>query len=189
MANDHTVLVGGLGVGDYMIQLVDAAGCASNILLVTIPFPDGVLSFGAVITQVSAAMPEHASGSSTAFSSGLLAKYQYYRGRTPHQVQFVYIPPWVGAQHVFAGWAEAEHRSQLMLWKRKKFDLNVAYGLGLRTGFSHGADIDPAFLSLNIASRVEMGKWLHVHAEVGWRGWREIERPIWMVVITVPFLR
>jgi len=183
-ANANTFTVGGMGIGDHTIQIQDASGCISNLAIVTIPFPDIILSLGTVLmnspTYIS--LPESLpSVNADVWRVGMAVRLEYKIHHIVQRLQLAGSPEVFLNQHSAPGIWMIEQRSQLTYFRTGQFAFHLEGGMGCRfipgrSGFPHST-----FLSLASTFSLRLEKYIHLEGEFGLRGWEEME-PLYVML-------
>ena len=92
-ANDHVFTVEGLGVGEHIIQVIDADGCPSNQLFIVVPPPDIVLGLtaGWQTGPVYVGGPEQPAYAGQAFGFALGASVTKWQDRWGQEINLAWM--------------------------------------------------------------------------------------------------
>ncbi len=194
-AIEHNFSVEGLGVGEYTIQIMDANGCFSNILMVIVPPPDIILSFGTGVVHYpyDEQNPEHISnGYPQQWSNGLLASLQYYIGNRAQEIRMIYtatnrknIPDF---DH---GYMELQYLSEMKRIEWKQFLVSLDGGLGVRTVIPYLSNTNssfPQFWTLRASAAYNVSRTLKLECNFSVQGWTNIQKPVIEFSVTMPFM-
>lgn len=189
-ANNQTFIVGGMGVGQHTINVQDANGCVSNIIIVDIPFPDIIFSFSTsfLISDLTASYPEQA----TVHPEGILLSGMVIRLQPRSVLQSQNIWIWVGkslenSSRRETSWMQLEYRKQIMVFPLKSFIVYPEGGIGWITPLNNPHVQNHLFLSLSATTELTICKQIQLQASLGIRGWRKLEKPVCSVSASVPF--
>ena len=162
VAIDHTFPVDGLGPGEYTIQIVDATGCASNVLTVVIPFPGLDLLIGTTLVPTTmyasneepVTIPEPV----RVWRSMLTASMRYYLGSVGQEFSLGYALPVAGLPGILEGSLLTDvtrHR----IWG---VDMTAQVGIGgqveSNSPRSDGSGSPPAFIVLKASAGYTVAK-------------------------------
>jgi hypothetical protein len=182
--------VTGLATGFYDIHIVDATGCMSNVVMVIIPLPTVVFSLGVALVNSppAAAFEQPASGLPTYWNTGVLASMKYHIGKKSQRLRMLYSPEYSDYHFYHPAWMQVEHLSDILTWRPKQCSFSLEGGIGIRPTY-YDVNYEPVYVSLNASTQINLGKILHLAAEVSLRGWSRLETPQWMINATFPFLK
>jgi hypothetical protein len=128
IANNNTIVIGGLGVGTYTVQVVDALGCESNELTIVVPPPGIIISLASVIASipydVSAPEMEH----SLRVAQGISVQMEYTLGGVHQQLRMTHFP---GDKRLLHQW-DVVHLSQLWTMEKRRVGFDFLAGMGSR---------------------------------------------------------
>lgn len=186
-ALDHIFEVGGLGVGEYSIQIIDAEGCMSNVIFVLIPFPDIILSFGTSFSNtsyVTANEQPAIPGSVEDWRNGLWISLQYPFKSVSQEIQMTYLPPLSGINKKYtSGIVRIEHLTNIkkISWNTIQWTLKGGIGIyhfggGDRTGMNQ-------FCTLQSSVNMKCFRSIRLHGTVSLEGWKKLEKPVWSISI------
>jgi hypothetical protein len=192
VAIDNTFPVGGLGPGEYTIQIIDATGCASNVLTVLIPFPGLNLMIGTSIISstfydsnvepIALPEPRHL------WRSMLTASMQYNIGTIRQEVKLGYAIPFAGAPGV----VEASYLSDITRYSIRGVGLSLQGGLGCHFEKSMNAlDVKSSqanYVLLRANTGYTIARKVRLQASIECRGWRYIERPRVEFGVSIPLV-
>jgi hypothetical protein len=155
----------------------------SNELLVIIPFPDIILSFGTIVTNIPADQSnvEQSHVSSQVWRTGLMANLQYRLGASPQRIRMIYMPR--VSRHIDRGnsYFEFTQLTKLFSLDSKKHTVMLEGGLGMRSGLSSVTGYKPAFALIQASAKMKIGNSILMHAGINVKGWSKIETPQWNV--------
>jgi len=191
VAIDHTFSVSGLGPGEYTIQIVDATGCASNVLTVLIPFPGLNFLIGTTLfpstmyasNEEPVATPEPI----RVWRSMLTASMQYYLGSVGQELTLGYALTVAGLPGILEGSVLTDMTRQ-RIWG---VDMTAQVGIGGQVQSyrpqSDEPGSQPAFIVLKASAGYTVAKRIRLQANLECRGWSTIERPRLSFGVSLPF--
>ena len=113
---------------------------------------------------------------------------KYKIGKRPQRLRMLYSPGYSDAHFYHPAWLQMEHLSEILSWRPKLCTFLMEGGMGLRPVY-YPTNYDLVYVSLNASAHINLGKILHLSAEVSLRGWSTLEDPQWMINATFPFLK
>jgi hypothetical protein len=180
VAFDNAFQVTGLGVGTYMIQIVDATGCVSNILNVLIPPPPITMSFGTSLMQtvVDASNAEPVTHEPiTLWRSMVTSSAEYYIGNIRQEVIARYAIPVAGNP----GFAEVVYLADIGRYSFNRFGFALQGGLGSHFEKQEGSSAhtlaQPNYVLLKASGGYTLAKRFRFFGSVEWRGWERLVVP------------
>ncbi len=184
LALDHFFEVGGLGVGPHTIQVIDALGCASNVLNIFVPFPDIILSFGTGVQPTF--LPAHAEptapGARQEWRNTLLVTIQYPAQKFGYETRLTMASPFAGRDKADQGWVEAEQLASLKPIRYKGFSLQSQVGLGARHlwGTDSGTSSNPfqTFWTAGATAQYNWDRIGRIEGRLMMRGWYKVQPPV-----------
>lgn len=192
LAFDNAFQVNGLGVGTYMVQIVDATGCVSNILNILVPPPPIIMSLGTSMmqTEVSASNDEPVTHEpATLWRSMLTGSMAYYIGNVRQEVVARYALP-VGPH---PGFAEVIYMTDIGRYTLKGVGFALQGGLGSHIEKQEGRAVhtlaQPNYLLLRASGGYTLAKRFRFYGSVEVRGIEKIEMPRIELGMSIPFVR
>jgi hypothetical protein len=192
VALDNVFQVSGLEVGAYTIQIVDASGCVSNILDVSIPFPGIAFNLGMswFQTDVNEINDEPVSQAlATQWRSTVTSSLAYYVGKTKQELLAKFVVP--VADH--PGFTELAYISDIRRYTLKGGSVALQGGLGSHfekhESISTESTALPKYLLLKAGSEYTIAKRFRLHGSIEMRCWDRIEKPRIELGLSIPFGR
>lgn len=192
VAIDHTFPVGGLGPGEYTIQIIDATGCASNVLTVLIPFPGLNFKIG---TSIISSTIDDSNNEPVAlplprslWRSMLTASLQYKIGSLTQEVKLGYAVPFAG----LSGMVEAAYLTDIKRYSIQGIGLSLQGGLGCL--FRKSINVldekatQPNYISLRAITSYTIARKLILQASIECRGWEYVEKPRIEFGVSIPLV-
>lgn len=192
LALDHTFQVSGLEVGEYTVQIIDANGCASNLLVIIVPFPDIIFSFGTSMLQtdpdVSNDVPESYRPSNL-WRQTMTASVKYTIGSVYQEVMARYAAP----VHQHDGFVELAYMTDLFRYSPGGVGLALQGGAGGH--FERDFDIKssaralPTYLLLKASGGYTFARRFRVQGSIEMRALEKLEKPRIEMGLSIPFVR
>lgn len=182
-ANSHMFTVEGLSVGQYTIQIVDAAGCESNTIMFGVPPPTGILAFGTgvVMGNVSSTIPEHGTDNTPMIDYVLTSSLILPTQKNAHEISVAYSP--AAGQNL-----TIDYYTNLGKLKLKNFDFKLQGGVGVH----HGQRVADTYASDDLYHWSVKGSFNHsipkvvdlqAFASIG--GWDKIGTPMYGITMKI----
>lgn len=132
--NDHAFTVGGLNVGEHIIQVIDANGCPSDQLFVNIPPPDIGMSFttGWQTGPVYDSQPERPAYAGQALGFVLGASITRWRGRWGQEAGVSWMPALPGRAGPATDRIQLDFFLKPLPWHSGRHSLSIKGGAGIR---------------------------------------------------------
>ena len=181
MVSENFFTISGLGVGHYTIQIIDAEGCASNIVEADVPFPGITFSFGTGIHNIiPISDPEHISPGQL-WNSGLYTSLHYYIGNRSQELQFYFSFPDDRHSHhnIHSELFVIDHFSEIARteWKKIQFKFQGGIGFTMLPGGQTDFAIDPQHWIVRGNAGYKLGKILQLKCSAELQGWKKMEKP------------
>jgi large repetitive protein len=185
-ANTNTIQINGLGVGEYVVQIIDATGCMSNVLLVIIPFPDIILSFGTGISNVSYDVANEQPNVPTTIDewrNGLWVSVKYPVKGLRQELQMMYMIPQTGGGNAYApGILQLEHMTDIKRMHWKKIQFGLQGGIGMQYMNQDDQFLVPDTLkqywTIQSSAGFSVAKKIRLQGNFSVQGWAKVERPV-----------
>lgn len=145
----------------------------------------GVAFVTSPITTEQAAIVHSSTGYWNMSALGIL---DYHIAKKPQRIRMLYSPGYNDSRSHHPSWMQMEHLSELIALHQERYVFSMNGGFGIRHS-AYELNFDPAYICLNAASQIKLGKLLHLQAEVSMRGWSTLEPLQWMINATFPFLK
>lgn len=190
-SNDGIIEIYDLETGMYTVQIIDANGCASNILILDVPPATGILSFGATIGNlpVLADTREQAEGKGNQWTGlGLYGTFHYCIGKSNQALRLLFIPGLATGDGDFRNYLEGENRVTLYRYAGKNHKAQLQGGFGFRNQVDLPGHAS-AYLSLTASSTLRFKNAMIIQSEIALRGWSTFETPQWRLLLTFPACR
>lgn len=192
LALDHTFQVSGLEVGEYTVQIIDANGCASNILVIIVPFPDIIFSFGTSVLQTEPDVSNdvlETYSPSTLWRQTLTASVKYTTGSVYQEVVVRYAAP----VHQHDGFVELAYMTDLIRYSPGGVGLAIQGGAGGH--FESDYDIKssartlPTYLLLKASGGYTVARRFRLQGSIEMRAWEKLETLRIEMGVSIPFVR
>ena len=185
-ANDHVFTVEGLGVGEHIIQVIDAAGCPSNQLFVVVPPPDIVmgLTAGWQTGPVYIGKPEQPAYAGQALGLVLGASMTKWYDRWGQEMKLSWIPALSRNPARQADLLQAEFLFKPQPWQGSKLAWSVKGGPAIR--HAPGTSLFEPFLLLRADGTFKLVKGVAVSAFLGAEAGIRFLRPSAGVQVNLP---
>jgi hypothetical protein len=176
--------IGGLGVGAYTVQVIDASGCESNELIIMVPFPDNILAFGTGMVNVSASTsnPEHTTVDE-GWANSTWMSVDYRVGKMPQRIRITYIAPSFINRHNSTSRLRGDYAFPIEWKPGDRLAMVASAGIGM-DNFQH---LWNAHAMLEGEVRWQVGKKMSVHGLVNTLFGEQAPRATWSVNIELPF--
>jgi len=187
--SSSTFQVSGLATGFYDVQIVDATGCMSNVLMVIIPLPNIVLSLGVALinTPITSVKDQPGPALPNSWHLASMGSMHYRLGKREQLVRMIYSPAHYNFHFSYSTWWQVEHLSEIISLHQKHYSFSINGGIGAQHAVSP-IEIDPFYFSINANTGYTVGKLLHLQADMSMKGWSTIDSPQWIISATIPFL-
>lgn len=193
---ENVFFIEGVGVGEYSVQIIDAQGCTSNVLIVVVPFPDIMISFG---TSIVYSRPDASNEQPVGvdqqhiWRSALRGSLRYYIGKIDQEIRLLYAPSLANRNGTYyPGFLEAEYMMEAgnYIWKNVILSLQGGLGMHATTAPHYGSEATSMsnYWLLRANAGYTLARKVRLEGSVSLRGWDRIELPVLEFSVSVPFV-